>query len=363
MEHDKYNTFPFVYFCDSRYALMMTATFSRAQLVDMAEKNLRDIVTLAIEKKPGEKALVVYDTQYGLTGILVEAYRRVLPDAKFVDFDKSPKEDIIALFDEMRERDLVVLIQSSNFLLDAFRIRLHLFQKKLKVIEHVHLHRNSEPVWDVYINALAYDPGWYRVVGPKLRAKLENCQELRIEGGGAVLTITGGLEPPKPNLGDYTGMENIGGTFPIGEVFTESRDFSKMNGSFMIYAYAGGDFCVNMHEPFRVDVTNGIVTGFAEDAPKSFVDIVETIKQYERPLIREIGFGLNRAITKDRYLEDITAFERILGMHLSLGEKHSVYKKSDITTHKTKFHVDLFPYVDKVLADGEVIFENGKYLV
>ena len=335
----------------------------RKALVVAAKKNLSDIIALAIEKKPDERALVVYDKQYGLTNILEEAYRLALPDARFVDFDSTPKEEIVALFDETKERDLVVLLQSSNFLLDAFRIRLHLFQKKLKVIEHVHLHRNSEAVWDVYINALAYDPAWYRVVGPKLRAKLESCSVLRIEGKDAVLTVTGGLEPPKPNLGDYTGMENIGGTFPIGEVFTESADFSKMNGSFMIYAYAGGDFCVDMHEPFRVDVKNGIVTGFAEDAPKTFVDIVETIKQYERPLIREIGFGLNRAITRERYLEDITAFERILGLHLSLGEKHSVYKKEGITTHKTKFHVDLFPFVERAFVDDVLIFENGTYLV
>ncbi len=158
-------------------------------------------------------------------------------------------------------------------------------------------------------------------------------------------------------------MENIGGTFPIGEVFTESKDFLQMNGSFMIYAFAGGDFLTSMHEPFRVDVKEGQVVGWADNAPKSFVDIINVIKDYERPLIRELGFGLNRAITRERYLQDITAFERILGLHLSLGEKHSVYKKPGITTHKTKFHVDVFPVADRILADGEVIFEGGKYLV
>jgi hypothetical protein len=353
---------PFVYFMILRYAHWMNET-ERKKLVDVAETNLRNIVTVAIEKKADEQALVVYDTQYGLTSILTDAYRRVLPDARFVDFGTTPKDQIIALFDEMKERDLVVLLQSSNFLLDAFRIRLHLFQKKLKVIEHVHLHRNSEQVWDVYINALAYDPAWYRSIGPKLRQKLEKCDILRIEGKDAVLTVTGGLEPPKPNLGDYAGMENIGGTFPIGEVFTESVDFSKMNGSFFVYAYAGADFCVDMHEPFRVDVKEGVVTTWQADAPKSFIEIVEMIKEYERPLIREIGFGLNRAITRERYLEDITAFERILGLHLSMGEKHSVYKKEGITTHKTKFHVDLFPFVERVYADGELIFNDGEYVI
>lgn len=341
----------------------MSEIYTKEQLVDKAEKNISDIVFLAIEKKPEEKVLIIFDTQYGLTNILTEAYRRIIPDARFINFDETPKDEIIALFDSMKERDLVVLLQSSNFLLDAFRIRLHLFQKKLKVIEHVHLHRNSKPVWDVYINALAYDPSWYRVIGSKLRSKLETCKVLRIEGGGAILTVTGGLEPPKPNLGDYTGMENIGGTFPIGEVFTESIDFAQMNGSFMIYAFAGGDFCVDMHKPFRVEVANGIVSGWQKDAPQAFVDIVNTIKSYERPLIREIGFGLNRAITRERYLEDITAFERILGLHLSLGEKHSVYKKVGITTHKTKFHVDLFPLVERVYVDDTLLYENGAYLV
>ena len=87
------------------------------------------------------------------------------------------------------------------------------------------------------------------------------------------------------------------------------------------------------------------------------------VKEVERPLIREIGFGLNRAITKERYLEDITAFERILGMHLSFGEKHGTYKKEGIPVQKSKYHIDLFPVVDEVLADGISIFKDGKYLV
>ncbi len=218
-------------------------------LVTLATKHIKDIINYSIEHKPTEKALVIYDTQYGLTQILTTAYRAALPDAHFVDFDTLTKEEVIALCDELHPNDLVVLIQSSNFLLDAFRIRLHLFQKKLKVIEHTHLHRNTEDVWDVYVNALAYDVAWYRSIGPKLKAKLETARELRIEASDAVLTVTGGVESPKLNIGDYTGMENIGGTFPIGEVFTESKEFAQMNGAFMIYAYAGADFCINRLVP------------------------------------------------------------------------------------------------------------------
>jgi hypothetical protein len=80
-----------------------------------------------------------------------------------------------------------------------------------------------------------------------------------------------------------------------------------------------------------------------------------------RPSLNALLLKTSRAITRERYPEDITAFERILGLHFSLGEKHSVYKKEGITTHKARFHVDVFPLVDKITADGVVIFEAGEY--
>lgn len=333
------------------------------ELLQRATKNVRDIVYDAIEHDHEHRSLVVFDTENGLTRILTQAYRNALPEAEFVDFNQVSKEEILARFDALQPQDLVVMIQSSNFRLDEFRIRLHLFSKKLKVIEHMHLYRNNGDVWDVYIDALAYDKSWYRDVGKKLYTTLRDTKELQIESGSFVLKTSGGLEEPKLNIGDYAGMENIGGTFPIGEVFTEAKDFTQMNGSCLVYAFAGSDFGVNMHQPFRIDISEGIVVGWDDRAPQDFGRIIHEIRSSERALVREIGFGLNRAITRARYMEDITAFERILGLHLSLGEKHSVYNKPGIAKHKTKFHVDVFPVVDRVLADGKVVFQNDQYLL
>ena len=334
-----------------------------SDLLSKAKKNINDILNISIKHDRSKKALVIYDKQYGLTDILTAAYREVLSDAEFVDFDAVTKDSCLGLFDSLSPSDLVVLIQSTNFRLDDFRIRLYLFEKKLKVIEHMHLTRNKENVWDVYIDSLEYDLNWFPVVGPKLKSALDNATKLRIVARDAELSIEGKLEPAKLNIGDYTGMDNIGGTFPIGEVFTEAKDFSNMSGSFYIYAYANTDFNVEMHEPFKVDVVNGLVTELSPNTPSEFVDIFNMVKSYERPLIREVGFGLNKAITRDRYLSDITAFERILGLHLSFGEKHSVYKKEGMTTNKTKFHIDLFPLADEVYADETLIFKDGRYLV
>ncbi len=335
------------------------------ELIATASKHIKDILDLSIKFEQGgsNKALVIYDTENGLTNILVAAYREALPEAKFVDFATVDKQAIMAEFAQLKPGDLVVMIQSSNFRLDDFRIRIHLFAKKLKVIEHMHLYRNDTAVWDVYINSLAYDQQWLHTVSSKVKKQIEAVQEFKITALGSELTVTGGLEIPKLNIGDYTGMENIGGTFPIGELFTEAKDFAGMNGSFYVYAFANQDFSISMHEPFRVDVKEGLVVGYGDNTPSGFIEILDLIKRYERPLIREIGFGLNRAITKERYLSDITAFERIHGMHLSLGEKHSVFKKPGIKTNKSKFHVDLFPVVDSASADGQMIFTNGQYVV
>jgi len=337
-------------------------------LIAVATTNVQDILKYSIKFDPKiNQALVVFDTQNQLTEIITEAYRRAIPEATFVDFDNTDKQEIIRLFDSLSPQDLVVLIQTGSFRLDEFRIRIHLFNNKLKVIEHLHLYRNLPPTWPIYINSLAYDQNWYGQMGPWLSQKLASHGDFKIkvdnQTGSFELKVTGGLEQPKLNTGDYSGMENVGGTFPIGEVFTEARVLENMNGSFWVYAFADSNFEIMMPEAFRVDITYGLVTGWSENAPQEFVQVIENIRAQERAIVREIGFGLNQAMSRELVLGDITAFERIVGIHLSLGEKHSVYKKPGIVTHKARFHVDLFLLTDKVSIGDEVIFEDGRYVM
>ncbi len=351
-------------------------------LIKTCTKNIKNILNLSIKyNKETENVLVIYDTQNGLTNILTESYKKSLTEicggdfeifekkVEFLDFDKSNKEEILREIEKLKERDLVVMIQTTNFRLDDFRIRLHLFTKKLKVIEHMHLDRNDENVWDVYVNSLEYDKDYYYNHAHNIKNKLANSEKLIIKSGENFLEINGELEEAKLNIGDYSQMENIGGTFPIGEVFTESKLLENMSGKVLIYALADTDFNMQMYEPFDITIEKGVVVGYDDNAPLEFVNIFNQVKDYERSLIREIGFGLNKAITKERFLGDITAFERIYGMHLSMGEKHSVYKKEGLISKKTKYHVDLFPVVDKVTTINkntkleEVIFENEKYVL
>jgi aminopeptidase len=131
----------------------------------------------------------VYDSRTALARALVEAYRRNLPDARFVDFDAvTPQRGAGALFPALAPQDLVVLVQSTNFRLDGFRLRVELFKLGLKVIEHVHLSRMPGAQGEHYIEALAYDPVYFRGVGHALKARIDAARA-EVHGGGDVLRV------------------------------------------------------------------------------------------------------------------------------------------------------------------------------
>lgn len=321
-------------------------------LVQKASIYAKQIMEKSIKREPTEAVLVVFDRQSGLSSIIADAYQLAIPDAEFVDFDTVKPDEILGKINALKPRDIVVLVQSTSFRLNEFRIRLELFNRKLKTVEHLHLNRMPEDQWPTWIETLAFDPETDGVHAREIKTKVDAAQKVEIVSGDHRLTWVGGMEECKLNIGDYAGMENIGGTFPIGEVFTEARDLSRLNGELKIYAFAGDDFQVRFFEPFTAIVKEGMIEA-GPDAPKDFVQIIQKIKESERPIVREFGIGLNKAITREHPLNDITAFERIYGLHLSLGEKHSVYKKPGFAAQKTRFHVDVFPVFDRVLLDGQ----------
>lgn len=329
-------------------------------LIEKAKKHIEETLEHAILFS-GE-AVVIFDEDAELTKILTEGYRRALPKARFMNISELTKESAIAEFHKLTPGDLVVLIQSGNFRIDDFRIRISLFQQKLKVIEHMHLYRIPEEQWETYIDALHYDPEFYHPLGHGVREKLLKAQRTEVRCSDTSLVYDSPFEDPKLNIGDYRGMENVGGTFPIGEVFTEAKDMSKVNGEARVYAFAGLDFKVGIYEPFKVTIKDGILSP-QEDAPKAFLDILALIQMDEPVYVREFGLGMNPAIRPDRILNDVTAFERITGLHMSLGAKHSVYGKPGFRKKDGRYHIDIFIAAEEILLDGEVLYREGIYLL
>jgi leucyl aminopeptidase (aminopeptidase T) len=89
--------------------------------------------------------------------------------------------------------------------------------------------------------------------------------------------------------------------------------------------------------------------------------VLETIKKDEDLLVRELGFGLNPAMGKDRMIPDINAFERQQGVHLSIGAKHAIYAKPGLSRKHGRYHVDIFVDVTDITIDGESVFTNGAF--
>jgi aminopeptidase len=330
--------------------------------IDTAARHLGDVLNHAFEHREEHAAIVVFDTQCELAVTLTEAYRRSLPDATFMDFDRVHKPMILAGFDLLKPDDLVVLVQSTSFRLDAFRIRVELFRRGLKVIEHPHLARMPGPEGLVYIDALAYDPAYYRGVGQALKDRLDRARTCVVESGGERLTFDGGFEDAKLNVGDYRAMKNVGGQYPIGEVFTEARDLDAVNGRVRVSLFGDLSFSVNRPDaPITLVVEHGRVTDVVDSTPE-FDRVLDSIRADEGEIrVRELGLGMNRAFTQERRVTDVGAYERMCGVHLSLGSKHAVYNKPDINKKTARQHVDVFVLTDAVRLDDEVVYRDGAW--
>ncbi|MFA9217632.1 MAG: hypothetical protein ACEQSK_11070 [Sphingomonadaceae bacterium] len=329
-----------------------------------AQRNLRDTLALAIGHAPPQAALIVYDTRCDLNRLLTQAYRSVAPEAHFVDFDQVTPDAVLAAFARLSAGDLVVLVQSTSFRLEAFRIRIELFKRGLKVIEHVHLSRMPGEQGLHYIEALAYDPAYYRGVGHALKARIDRAHSGVIDSGGERLVFGSPFESAKLNIGDYSAMANVGGQFPLGEVFTEARDLEAVNGRVRIFVFGDTNFLVNHPAtPVTLIIERGRVVGTEHSTPE-FENMLAIIRAHEGEVwLRELGFGMNRAFSRTRLVNDIGTYERMCGIHLSLGAKHGVYQKPQFKRKDARYHVDVFAVTEGVWLDDELVYRDGAWLI
>ena len=134
---------------------MHEADSKNIELISLSTIHIHNIVNICFAHNSQQTALLVVDRRSDLANILTHAYQNVLPDAQLIDFDTASPDTILAAFDALKPGDLVVLIQSTNFRLEAYRLRVELFKKQLKVIEHPHLNRMSSDQIPYYVDALA----------------------------------------------------------------------------------------------------------------------------------------------------------------------------------------------------------------
>lgn len=329
-----------------------------------AKQNIQSIITDVFHYTSQQRAVVVYDTLSTLSNMLYLAYKEVLLDAIFINFHTTQPEEILKVLKGLYALDFVALIQSTNFRLDAFRLRVELFKRKIKVIEHPHLSRMHDDEVPCYIDALAYDKTYYHQVGQALKTKIDNSSVGVIDSGGELLYFDSAFESAKLNIGDYSKMANTGGQFPIGEVFTEAKNLESVHGRVNIFIFSDIRYQINKPAiPATLIVEKGQVVG-TENTTPAFDEILNLIREGEGSIwIRELGFGLNRAFTKTQIVHDTGTYERMCGVHLSLGRKHGMYGKPGFKRGDGKFHIDVFVDTTTVTLDTDIVFEQEQWNV
>ncbi|HQR74023.1 MAG TPA: hypothetical protein PLH07_05905 [Sulfurovum sp.] len=334
-------------------------------LVLQASTNIKAMLRDAFLYDETHRAMVIYDLNSTLSVTLTQAYREALPHGIFIDFHETSAEAILLQIDALQERDFVALVQSSSFRLNAFRLRIELFKMKIKVAEHPHLGRMpSEDEVKYYIDALSYDKEYYHHTGHTLKQILHNAKGAVVHSGNHELIFRGGFEEPKLNIGDYREMNNVGGQLPLGEVFTESKALTSLNGKTNIIAFGDIHYKVNIpSHPITIVIENGQLIA-TENTTAEFEAMLEMIRAEEKVvLVRELGLGLNRAFSKECAVSDMGTFERMCGLHLSLGAKHGIYAKEGFKRNSGKFHIDVMIDTSLFEIDNQTVFREDAWLV
>ncbi len=276
-------------------------------------------------------------------------------------------EDIKNALISLPAWSIVILVQSTNFRLSTFRIRLELFNIGIHVVEFNHLAYIPESEFTTFTTSLSYQSDEYVRQEWVIRGLIEKNNEAlgntRIQSVNGEFLTFWSLEKIRGNTGDYTSTINKWGTFPLGEVFTESVELSSLNGRCLIESYPREDFSVDHCTPFELVIENGRALPSA-DFPAPFAKLYNWIVEYEwEVMVRELGMWLNTAITTATPLSDINFYERKIGVHLSLGKKHGIYGKKIPKTMIQRFHIDVFIALEWVYIGEQRVYEDGIWTI
>ncbi len=258
---------------------------------------------------------------------------------------------------------IVILVQSTNFRLSTFRIRLELFHLGIHVVEFNHLAYLKESEFNTFIASLSYNTPEYIRLQNVFQWLSEWVNYTRIISVNSDILTFWPLEKIRGNTWDYSISDNKWWTFPIWETFTEAIDLSSVNWRCLVDTYPREDFSIEICEPFELVIESGRVLPSIH-FPPAFAKLYNWIIQFEwEVMVRELGFGLNSAISTNTSLSDINFHERKIWVHLSLGKKHGIYGKKLPKTDIQRFHIDVFVALDSVYIGKEKIFEDGKWIV
>ena len=259
----------------------------------------------------------------------------------------------------------VILVSSTNFRLDNFRIRLNLHNAWIWCLEHNHLGYMRDDETENYADAISYRTPYYEELSEKLKKISDKAESMTfICNDWSTMKIEGWFEDMKQNTWNYTNKRRWW-SFPIWENFTEAKIFDNVNWELTIYAFPDEKLQVEFSKPFKIKIEKSIITCDDLNCPETFRNTLNMITQAEdnEVMFRELWFWLNTWITRNKPISDINAFERIAWFHLSLWKKHPIFRKKLDKKVMQRYHIDIFPDIKEIYFDDVKVFEGSEYLI
>jgi len=337
-------------------------------LLEKATKNIKDILITNYKIVNLTKVLVIFDENSTLSSLLKNASILALEELKqefeLVDFYLKDS-DFIAdyVFENSKKSDVILTIQSSSFRVSKYRWRNELCNRGLKVCEFGQLGKVKDDEIERFINSLTTDFDHYEKISNKIIPLINLSKEIKIiSTNNSILKYSGKMDKCLKNTGALWEQTNWTTRFPIGEIICESLDLTTLNGKFLGYAYPSiKDQTTQFTKPFKCEIKEGLF--ISNDGPKEFKEIIELIKtenEEKEVFVRELGLGLNRNIKRFGCISEPMAYERVEGLHFSLGMKHGMYQKKLWPKYgkkfHQKFHIDIFVDVKEIYIDDELVF-------
>jgi hypothetical protein len=103
-------------------------TTTEQKLLEATKNILEKNMTINVKPYLDNEILLIYDLESPLSILVANAYIENLKkyNAELIDINKVNKEELIKRLWDLKEHSTVILVQSTNFRLDNFRIRLQL---------------------------------------------------------------------------------------------------------------------------------------------------------------------------------------------------------------------------------------------
>lgn len=343
-------------------------TITEKKLLEATKNILEKNLTINESPYSENEILLIYDLESPLSKLVAEAYIKNLENIKSesIDINTVDKEELIKRLWALKEFSTVVLVQSTNFRLDNFRIRLQLHNNWVWCLEHNHLQYMKDDEYENYADAIEYLTPYYDKLSANLKELCDSSQTMRfICHDWSVLNLDGGFEDMKQNTWNYE-WKRRGGTLPIWENFNEVLDFDKANGELSIVIYPWMDFQIRtVEKPFKIQIKNSLITSNDENTPEEFYELLKLIETSEdnEVLLRELWFWLNPNLNNNKQLADVNFFERKAWFHVSIWKKHQMYRKKMHKSIVQRYHIDIFPDIKEIFVWDVKIFENDKYII